>query len=336
MRQTGIRKATGSIAANGNDEASFPIPPWEQSIPIVRADLFCDIPLEHDVPLGSNILEGLCFLHSGNLLVCNTPMGRIYLVDMDRRSTSLWCQLPNGLTPSAAKLHRDGRVFVTCITPGSGSLVAVLSPEGELVECFAQTNEHMYDDMVFDRDGGFYLSDLGGSIAQPTSGIWYVAPGSHDPEPVIGGMVMTNGIALTPEENALWVTEYGTGRLHWINLEHHHVASFAGSHIVYRFCGLEGPDSACIDADGNLYVALCGQGRFMALDRNGIPVRQYLLPGRERGRMLKSTHPQIRPGTNELYLCSADLSTGEAAVFVAPALAHAHHGFAWAGQESTK
>lgn len=329
MGHADSRRHAEGFAGGAYEEAGFPIPPAEQSIPATYASLFCTIPLADDAPPSHSILEGLCFLHNGDLLVCNTPMGRIYRVDMDRRSASLWCQLPDGLQPSAAKLHRDGRVFATCITPENGSLVVALSPEGEITERFAQTDGHLYDDMVFDRGGGFYLSDLSGSIARPTSGVWYVPPGSHQPTPVVTGMIMTNGIALTPDEGALWVTEYGTGLLHWIGLEDHGVASFAGSHITYRFCGLEGPDSACIDAGGNLYVALCGQGRFMAFDRNGIPVRQYLLPGRERGRMLKSTHPQVRPGTSELYLCSADLATGGASVFVAPALESAHRGFAW-------
>jgi sugar lactone lactonase YvrE len=75
------------------------------------------------------------------------------------------------------------------------------------------------------------------------------------------------------------------------------------------------PDSLCMDRDENLYVAMCGQGRFLVFDRCGVPIGQILIPGRDEGRMLKSTHIQIRPGTKEAYMCTADMTTGEAAVY---------------------
>ena len=43
--------------------------------------------------------------------------------------------------------------------------------------------------------------------------------------------------------------------------------------------------------------------------------------------MLKSTHPCLRPGTREVYLCSADLATGESAIFVAEGFAEAYRSY---------
>ena len=305
-----------------------PIPPAETGVPAVTAEHVVDIPMDGAAP-GLNILEGLAFDRAGTLYLCNTPMGRIFAVDLRTRSVRLLCQLPQGLMPSAIKLHRDGRLFATCVVNGTGGCLAVLSPEGELLDRLVENEGHLFDDMVFDARGGIYLTDLGGSIANPTSGVWYLAPGAREPHQMAGGMVSSNGIALAPDGNALWVTEYGRGLLHWIELgrEPGRVEA-VGSRIPYRFSGLEGPDSACIDAGGNLYVALCGQGRFLVFNPMGIPVGQVLIPGREQGRMLKSTHPQIRPGTRELYLCSADMRTGESAIFRTEALAPAFPGFA--------
>ena len=92
---------------------------------------------------------------------------------------------------------------------------------------------------------------------------------------------------------------------------------------------MEGPDSACIDADGNLYVAVCGQGRYLAFNSQGIPVRQYLIPGRELYQMDKSTHPQVRPGTDELWMCASDTrgGTGRMALYKEPALAGAYRNY---------
>ena len=134
--------------------------------------------------------------------------------------------------------------------------------------------------------------------------------------PVIpGGMVATNGISLDPDGKHLWVTEYGAGALHRITLRDKVTIQPAESYIVYHFTGLEGPDSTTIDADGNLYVALCGQGRFLVFNRNGFPIGQIMVPGRERGEMRKSTHLAIRPGTNEAYLCASDLNTNRCALY---------------------
>jgi lactonase len=33
------------------------------------------------------------------------------------------------------------------------------------------------------------------------------------------------------------------------------------------------------DADGNLYVAIYGQGRVLVFNKNGLPIGQILLPG---------------------------------------------------------
>ena len=87
---------------------------------------------------------------------------------------------------------------------------------------------------------------------------------------------------------------------------------------------IEGPDSTVIDEDGNLYAAICGQGRYMVFNPNGFPIGQILLPGRELWRMLKSTHLTIRPGTREAYICAADLNTSQCAFFRAGAFAKAY------------
>jgi lactonase len=76
------------------------------------------------------------------------------------------------------------------------------------------------------------------------------------------------------------------------------------------------------DADGNVYVAIYGQGRVLAFKRNGIPIGQVLLPGRERGHNLQSTSLAIRPDTNDLYAVTSDGAGGHGAtVFHAKAFA---------------
>lgn len=313
----------------GPEDRCFPIPPAERGIQTVEAELVTKVDL--GAAPGLNILEGLAFDGNGGLFFCQTPAGRIYRYDLGSGETRLWKELPDSMLPSAIKFHKNGTLYVTCAYSNNGPLVAVLSPTGEIMDRLLEGTPHMIDDMVFDRDGGFFCTDLAGNLAHPTSGVFRVAAGGRTLEPIATGMAATNGIALSPDWKVLWVTEYGTGRLHRFELatDHTGLVTVGGSHIPYHFTGYEGPDSACIDADGNLYVALCGQGRFLVFNPAGIPIGQVLVPGREEGRMLKSTHPQIRPGTDELYLCSADMKTGEAALFKTRAFAPAFPGFAF-------
>jgi lactonase len=34
---------------------------------------------------------------------------------------------------------------------------------------------------------------------------------------------------------------------------------------------------------------------------------KILMPGRDEGKMLRSTHPQFIPGTNQLLICTNDI-----------------------------
>jgi lactonase len=53
------------------------------------------------------------------------------------------------MMPSAVKLHKDGRLFVTAVVSDHGSQIAVLSPKGKVLESIPMPGRHI-DDMVFD------------------------------------------------------------------------------------------------------------------------------------------------------------------------------------------
>lgn len=293
-----------------------PLPANEKSLPSTTAEFVSAVPLATTHP-ATNILEGLNFDKEGQLYICCPPQSDIYRMDEGGKVTK-FVHLPDNMTPSSLKVHRDGRLFVTVASSNHGCAVVVLDPtDGRIIKTLAHMKGRMFDDMVFDRDGGFYLSDLSGTIADPSAGVFYVEPDEKTVRPVIrSGLIASNGIGLSPDGNSLWVTEYGRGRLLHFSVAPDHTTIIPSlSNIPYYFTGMEGPDSLCIDVDGNVYVSMCGQGRFLVFNRNGCPIGQILLPGREKGDMLKSTHITIKPGTQETYMCSSNLTTGKAAIF---------------------
>jgi lactonase len=97
---------------------------------------------------------------------------------------------------------------------------------------------------------------------------------------------------------------------------------------VQHFSGHMGPDSAMIDADDNLYVAMYGQGKVFVFNKEGNMIGQILIPGREKGHMLRTTSMAIIPGTNELLISTNDIDNkGGSWIYSAKAF-----GKDWVGQ----
>jgi lactonase len=83
-----------------------------------------------------------------------------------------------------------------------------------------------------------------------------------------------------------------------------------GTAIAYHFTG-PAPDSMRADGDGNPYVAMYGQARVLAFNRNGIPIGQVLPPGRDEGHNLWSTSMAIKPSADDLFIVTNEGSGGQ-------------------------
>ena len=238
------------------------------------------------------------------------------------------------VNPAAIKVHKDGRLFI-CYLGDFKTTGGIFSTteEGEQFEEIVSelSTEYCIDDMVFDSKGGFYFTDFRGYSTNPLGGVYYVSPDFKTITPVIQNISVANGVALSTDERVLWVTETTTNRLHRIELEEDGVtiAPF-GATIPYYFTGHEGPDSCCIDSDDNLYVAMYGQGRVLVFNKKGYPIGQILMPGRDEGKMLRSTHPQFIPGTNQLLICTNDIennSEGGSMIYTVNGFAKGHQSY---------
>jgi gluconolactonase len=71
------------------------------------------------------------------------------------------------------------------------------------------------NDIVFDRQGGFYFTDLGKSRLRDRDrgGVYYALPDGSSIQEVIYPMHTPNGVGLSPDENTLYVSETETARL---------------------------------------------------------------------------------------------------------------------------
>jgi len=314
-----------SLLYTGNAKSEVPILAHEQGIQTITAEPWLEI---SDKGLQ---LEGLCFDRNGYLILCEVFGGTIFHVALpDKKITRLLKSHKEN--PAAVKIHKDGRLFVCYLGDfdRSGGIYAVDANGNKIQEIVSDIEtEYCVDDLVFDSKGGFYFTDFRGYSTNPKGGVYYVSPDFQSITPVLQNLAVANGVALSTDEKTLWVTETNANRLHRIDLLEDGVtiAPF-GASIPYHFTGHEGPDSCCIDSDDNLYVAMYGQGRVLVFNKRGYPIGQVLIPGRDSGHMLRSTHPAFIPGTDQLIICSNDIENdGGSWIYTVKGFAKGHHSY---------
>ena len=140
------------------------------------------------------------------------------------------------------------------------------------------------NDIVFDRHGGFYFSDLGKTRARDRDhgGLYYaLADGSKIVE-VAYPILTPNGVGLSPDGRAVYVAETETGRLWAFDLEAPGVARKApfpsphGGRLVAGLPGYQRFDSLAVDAPGNICVATLITGAISVISPQGAVLRQVM------------------------------------------------------------
>lgn len=286
-------------AYGANHKNVVPIPPGEQSLASEMAENWITVSQQN------NILEGAIFDAEGNLLFCDVSKKRIMRLTPDKQLSTL-LELPE-IGAGGLAFHKDGRLFMAALDllKGMGAILAWSPQTGKIETIIPPEAGYWPNDLVFSPDGGFYFSNFCRNAATPAGGIYYVSPDFKKITPVMPNLDQANGVALSPDGNILWATEFAKNRLHRAILTDPTTISPIGAAIPYHFIGIT-PDSMRVDKDGNIYVALYGQGRIMVFNDKGIPVRQILLPEREKGRNLLSTSLAINPENAEMFIVSSN------------------------------
>jgi lactonase len=294
-----------------------PIPASERSLQTVIAEAWFKV---SDKPI---VLEGPAFDREGNLLFSDVYGGRVLRLNSVKQLSTVFAK--QGLGPGGLAIHKDGRIFIACVGDlrGSGTIVAINRDGSDMRTIVPETAGYLPNDLVFDSNGGFYFTDFHGDATHPLGGVYYVTPDLNKVTPVLTNVAEANGVALSPDGKRLWATDFGRDMLLRLDMEDPIHVALIGTSVPYHFTGAA-PDSMRVDADGNVYVAMYSQGRVLVFNRNGIPIGQVLLPGRDTGHNLQSTSTALKPGTNELYIVTSDGDGGQGAmIFRARAFAQA-------------
>ena len=156
---------------------------------------------------GYAFTDGACADADGNFYFSDLPRGTLYRVPAGGGAPEVW--LEKGPKISGMKFGSDG--FLYAATQGElegpnadRKRIVVIDPSTRKIETVAVNVNP--NDLVVSRDGRIHFTDTGAGqvISLPTS-----ARNLPRPHAVAGGINKPNGIALTPDQTQLVVSEYG-------------------------------------------------------------------------------------------------------------------------------
>jgi gluconolactonase len=142
------------------------------------------------------------------------------------------------------------------------------------------------NDLVFDRYGGFYFTDLGKVRAREMDrgAVYYArADGSAIAE-VAFPLVTPNGVGLSPDETTLYVSETESARLWAFDIAEPGIVrkqpwpSPHGGRLVAGVGGYQRFDSLAVDAEGRICVATLINGGITIVAPNGRHIEHHPMP----------------------------------------------------------
>jgi gluconolactonase len=254
---------------------------------------------------GLRFPEGPVVLRDGSIAVVEIARGTVTRVSPDG-SVSVIADLgggPNGLAtgPDGAlyvcnnggfEWHEEPGMIRPIGTPKSysGGRIERLDPNtGEWQRLYDRCGDNRLNgpnDIVFDRNGGFYFTDLGKARHRDRDhgAVYYaMADGSRIVE-VIHPILTPNGIGLSPDEKTLYVAETEGGRLWAFDLAEPGInkrtafPSPNGGRFLFNEAGYHRYDSLAVDAEGNICVATLISGAITVVSPDGRLVRKVEMP----------------------------------------------------------
>ena len=218
------------------------------------------------------------------------PDGSVILVEIKRQTLSrvspegavdVIAELPGG--PNGAALGPDGKVYV-CNNGGfewrevmgqiisghapadyrGGSIQRVDPATGEVETLYEEVGGRRLkgpNDIVFDRTGGFWFTDLGKEYERTRDhgGIYYAQQDGSKIVEAVYPALSPNGVGLSPDETILYAADTISGRL--LAFELSGPGEIAPSEIplpgrvVANLPGYQFLDSLAVEANGNVCVA---------------------------------------------------------------------------------
>ncbi len=170
-----------------------------------------------------------------------------------------------------------------------GSIQRIDPATGEATLLYSEVGGHKLsapNDLVFDRHGGFYFTDLGKRYARHRDhgGVYYALPDGSQLTEIAYPILSPNGCGLSPDGNTLYVADTEGARLWAFEIQAPGVLRKPEPHAHHSgrvICGLPGNarfDSLAVMASGNIAVATLTTGYITEISPGGEVVRAVKMP----------------------------------------------------------
>jgi gluconolactonase len=247
------------------------------------------------VASGLKFPEGPVAMADASVLLVEIQRGTLSRVAPDG-AISVVAELGGG--PNGAAIGPDGAVYVCnnggfewheaggLTIPGhkpanyvGGSIQRVDLATGAVTTLYTECDGQALkgpNDLVFDRQGGFWFSDLGKSTRdhKEYGALYYAVPDGSRIVRVRDQLLSPNGVGLSPDERVLYAAETLTGRLWAFDIAAPGVlapaaASYMPGRVVATLPGYQLVDSLAVEAGGKICVATIINGGITAFDPGG-------------------------------------------------------------------
>jgi gluconolactonase len=178
------------------------------------------------------------------------------------------------------------------------------------------------NDLAFGPDGNVYLTDSGIAMEEFAPGgelnpdwenlnydgrVYRINPRTGEVDRIDNGIRFTNGLAFDSDGD-LYVAETLTGNIFKYVFENR---EYTGDRLLFGNAidpdapeGIKGPDGMKFGKDGNLYIAVFGQGDVTVLGPDGAVITRY-----EAGGMFPTNLVFGKDGEERIYLTEVETGT---------------------------
>lgn len=252
---------------------------------------------------GFEFPEGPIAMNDGSVILTEIKGQRLTRVHPDGRKETV---VETGGGPNGAAIGPDGAIYITnnggsftwptqdgLTIPGptppthtGGYIQRYDLKTGELTTLYSECDGRPFvgpNDLVFDKQGGFWFSDHGcGTPEGRKFGALYYAKidGSHVSRQR-DHLISPNGVGLSPDEKTVYLADTQLGRLWAFDVVEPGVlgppVGFAAGRSVCNLPGVQFLDSLAVEAGGKVCVATILNGGITAFDPSGT-VEHYPVP----------------------------------------------------------
>ena len=253
---------------------------------------------------GLKFPEGPVAMSDGSVVLTEIEGKRVVRVSPDGKVNVM---AETGGGPNGLAVGPDGALYVTnnggavqfyvrdgINMPGpappdheGGSIQRIDLKTGALTTLYTQHGDralHGPNDLVFDKQGGFWFTDYGVSHStyRVYGGLFYATPDGTTISCARGRLLSPNGVGLSPDEKTVYVADTLTGRL-WAfdvqapgQLTAQLSPAFPGR-VVCTLPGYQFVDSMAVEASGSVCVATIFNGGISAFAPDGT-VEHFAVP----------------------------------------------------------